>query len=445
VKSTEELLDFVGKTDYSGIPTAVQEKTRLCLLDGLGSAVAGHDTPVGKIVSGFVSEVWPRGGATVILGGRSSPAGAALANGYMANALDIDDGGKYTRGHPGAQLVPTVLALGERYGKSGEEALAGLAVGYETAHRVGGCLHERFEEYRACGSWGSVASAAAAANLLGLGKREIGNALGVAEYNSPYLPMERAIDRPAMVKHGTGWGAMTGIMAAELARKGFTGPGTTFAGPQCKSWFEDLGDRYIMAEENGVEFKEIPSCSWGHPPIKAALGLVDKYSVEANEIEKVVVEGFSEMAALYRGIPETEEEAQFSVSWPLAVALTDGEVSPEAMKRGRFDDPELRDMAERIVIKESAELTKLNESLSGSEGETSAWPARVRIVTDTGRIYDSGTVKSEPGEMATFPRLVEKFKRFAGPYLSGSKTEEIVGLVREFASLERVDELTDLL
>ena len=61
---------------------------------------------------------------------------------------------------------------------------------------------------------------------------------------------------------------MTGIISAEWAKKGFTGSGTSFDDISCESWFEDFNERYIMAESDGVEFKEIPSCSWGHPAIK---------------------------------------------------------------------------------------------------------------------------------------------------------------------------------
>ncbi len=442
----EELVDFITETKYSDLSDEVVDKSKLCLLDALGSAIAGQDSRAGKIVSSLAKDVWGGNEATVLLGGNSSAMGAALANGYMANALDIDDGGKYTRGHPGAQIIPVTLALGEKYDKSGSEVISGVVVGYEAAHRVGGCWHEEFDEYRSCGSWGSVASASAAANLIGLGKEETRNALAVADYNSPYLPMERAINQPSMVKHGTGWGAMTGLISAELARRGFTGPSSvTFSGSDCGHWFDDLGNRFIMAEENGVEFKEIPSCSWGHPPIKAAMELVDDHEIEVDRIEKIVVEGFSEMAALYSGLPSTEEEAQFSVKWPLAVALVDGKVTPAAMSEKRLSDRKLKNMFDKIEVKESEELTRMNEVISERDGETSAWPSRVKIFTETGKDFNSGTVTSEPAETVSFTGLVEKFERLAAPALGESQTQKVVDRVKGFENLGKVRGLTSLL
>jgi len=445
MNASEELANFINSTSYPDLPGLVVEKAKLSILDALGAAIAGRASQAGGIVASFVKEVWGGDEATVLTGGSSSAIGAALANGYLANALDIDDGGKYTRGHPGAQIIPVTLALGEKYGKTGSEVILATVVGYETAHRVAGCWHEKYEEYRACGSWGSVASAAAAASLINLGKEAKKNALRIADYNSPYLPMKRAIDQPSMVKHGTGWGAMTGIISAEWAKRGFTGPSVPFDGASCNRWFADLGQRFIMAEKDGVEFKEIPSCSWGHPPIKAAMELVDRHEVEVDRIEKVVVEGFSEMAALCQEVPSTEEEAQFSVKWPMAVALVDGKVRPAAMSKERFSDRELKNLFDKIEVKESEELTRMNEVLSERGGETSAWPSRVKIISENGRTVRSGTVKSKPAKIASFTALVEKFERLTKEVLGKKRMKEVIAGVKSFENLKQVETLTALL
>ncbi|MFP4630672.1 MAG: MmgE/PrpD family protein [Candidatus Acetothermia bacterium] len=445
MNATDYLVSFLGNLTWNDLPKEVKRKTKTCLLDALGAAIAGSNSRSGEIVSDFAMRSWGKGDATVIMKGRTAPVGAALANGYMANALDIDDGGKYTRGHPGAQIIPTVLALGESQSSSGKEVLAAIAAGYETSHRVGRCWHERFDEYRSCGSWGSIACAAASANLIGLEGEEIRNALGIADYNSPYLPMMRAVENPSMVKHGTGWGAMTGIIAAEWAEEGFTASGTSFETEDCNTWFKNLGSHYVMGEEDGVEFKEIPSCSWSHPPIKAALGLLDAHDIGKEEIGRMEVRGFSEMTALPQEIPTSEEEAQFNVKWPLAVALVDGEVSISGMSEERFGDPELRAMAERIEIVKSEKMEKLNRSLSREEGETSAWPAEVIIETVDDRTFESGIVTSEPGRVASLENIAEKFDRMVDPFLEKEEKERVSELVKEFGTVARISDFTYLL
>jgi len=86
-----------------------------------------------------------------------------------------------------------------------------------------------------------VACAAVGANLLGLSEEQMENALGIAEYHAPNLPMMREIDTPTMVKHGIGWGTMTGIAAAELAARGFTATPCLLSFERYKKWMADIG------------------------------------------------------------------------------------------------------------------------------------------------------------------------------------------------------------
>ena len=113
--------------------------------------------------------------ATLALRGRkTSVVGAAFANGNAANGVDIDDVALFTRGHPGAQLLPTALALAEAEGLSGADLLTALVIGYEVAHRASRIWHATHEVYQACGSWGSVACAAVASHLLRLNPAQTG-------------------------------------------------------------------------------------------------------------------------------------------------------------------------------------------------------------------------------------------------------------------------------
>lgn len=89
-----------------------------------------------------------------------SAIGAAFANGYAANGVDIDDCALYARGHPGAQIFPTALALAEKLRLGGSQMMTAMVIGYEVAHRVARMWHNYHDVYQADGSWGSVACAA---------------------------------------------------------------------------------------------------------------------------------------------------------------------------------------------------------------------------------------------------------------------------------------------
>ena len=151
---------FIADTRWDGLPDVVRHKAKMCLVDIIAAIVAGVATPVSGIAAAYAPVVWPGDDATVLLHGtRAGAAGAAFANACAANALDCDDGGAHTLGHPGAQVFPTALALSEKLRLGGDAMLAAVVVGYEIAHRFGRCWH-RYQHpvYQADGSWGSVGS-----------------------------------------------------------------------------------------------------------------------------------------------------------------------------------------------------------------------------------------------------------------------------------------------
>ena len=150
-------------------------------------------------------------------------------------------------------MFPAALAVAERVGASGTQLLEALVVGYEIASRAGRCWHDHHHTYQSCGSWGSVACAAVGAKLMGLEKDQIKHALGIAEYHSPNAPMMRDIDHPTMVKHAVGWGAMNGIMAAELAFRGFTGIPSILGFEKYRDWVSSLGSEFIMTDGVGIK------------------------------------------------------------------------------------------------------------------------------------------------------------------------------------------------
>ena len=133
---------FIGDTHWNSLPDAVQDKAKMCLVDIIGAIVGGVLTPISEITAAYATEAWKGDESTILLQNeRASSAGAAFANANAANALDCDDGGCYTRGHHGAMIFPTALALAEKLGLSGAEVLEAVVVGYEVSERFGRCWH----------------------------------------------------------------------------------------------------------------------------------------------------------------------------------------------------------------------------------------------------------------------------------------------------------------
>jgi 2-methylcitrate dehydratase PrpD len=111
---TNKVLRFISDTRFEDLPDNVIHQAKRCLLDTLGALLAGSDTPVVRMMGSFATKYFRGTEATILVSGeRVSPVGAALANGYACNALDIDDGYRMVKGHPGACVLPVLLAASE--------------------------------------------------------------------------------------------------------------------------------------------------------------------------------------------------------------------------------------------------------------------------------------------------------------------------------------------
>jgi 2-methylcitrate dehydratase PrpD len=433
--------DFVRGLRWESLAPETKGRAILCLLDGLGAALAGTLAPVSHIASDLVSELWAGDGATILLSGKQASApGAAFANACAGNALDVDDDAIFTRGHPGAQLIPAALAVAEQIDASGQQLLQALVVGYEMAIRVGRCWHGRYDDYyRGDGAWGAVACAAASAHLLGLDAVQVEHALGIAEYHAPNAPMMRDIADPTMVKHAIGWGAMTGVTAALLAGRGFTGIPSLLAADEYRDWLADLGERYWM--DDWVFYKEWCSCAWGHPAGVAALDLVRQHAIPLEEIEHIRVRAFDEAVKLYQGYPTTTEEAQFSVMWPLACLLLDGELGPAQILEDRFDDPRVRALVDKIEMVLDPEVDRLYREAKEMDLRMHS---AVEISLRDGRVLDSGIVE-RAADRWDGESLVKKFHWLVGHVVEADRVEAILQLVLDCENLPSTRRLTRLL
>jgi 2-methylcitrate dehydratase PrpD len=216
-----QTLDFIHDLTWAEVPSDVQHMAARCVLDLSATLVAGGATELSRIARDVAASVYGGDEATLLLDGRRTSApGAALANGMTIDAIDMHDGYRPSKGHAGVNVFPA--ALGEVVGWCGEDFVTALVVGYEVALRAGVALHRTASDYHTSGAWGALGAAAVTARALGLDSAQTGHALGIAEYHGPRSQMMRCIDHPTMLKDGSGWGSMTGVLAGRLAA-GFTG------------------------------------------------------------------------------------------------------------------------------------------------------------------------------------------------------------------------------
>ncbi len=442
-----EVLDFVVDARWGDLPRPVRRQARMCLLDNLGVTLAGTLTRVSRITADYAARTWPGEEATILLHGRrSSPVGAAFANGWSANAVDSDDIVRYA-GHAGGQVFPVALALAEAGGMDGARLLAALVVGYEVAHRVGRCWHDAHQVYQSEGAWGSVACAATAAHLMELEPDQVAQALGIAEYHAPNAPMMVDIDDPAMVKHAMGWGTMNGVVSAQLAAEGFTGTPSILGQERYNDWVSDLGRTFVMVDGLTRKRKGFACCAWAHGAAEGARRLVDQHAIPLDAVARIEVETFHEGRRLGTELPTTTEEAQFNMAWPVAAMLMDGEIGPRQTLEHRLEDPELRRLARKVDLVESEALNDLAEAFERGERE-GRWASRVTIVLQDGRTFRTGLEDGGfhfPAAAWGEAEIEEKFRWLAGHVLDQARIDDLVAMVWDVEDVSDVRDLTAML
>ena len=233
---------------------------------------------------------------------------------------------------------------------------------------------------------------------------------------------------------------MTGIVAAELAELGFTGvPGLLGSGDY-RDWVETLGDDYIMVD--GVDFKQHCSCGWGHMAIAAVQALQRDHDWDVTDIAAIRIEGHHWTAVLHTAHPTTTEEAQFSVKWPLAAWLIDGEVGPDQILEERFGDARIRALVDKMVLIESQELDNLyRASFEGGDEGSSASRVEIRLadgrVLDSGPVFDACRIEARGDE----ERLERKFRWLTSTALEEEQIEPILDMLWRFDTVEDVCDL----
>ncbi len=431
----QSTLSFIRNTRWEDLPEPVQHQVKRCLLDALGAMIAGHKTPVGALMEAMALEQFPGDQASVMVSGaRASAVGAALANGFAANALDIDDGYRPTMGHPGACILPPALTAAQLSGCTGKQLLTALAVGYEIGTRAGLIRHATYEAYHSSGSWGAIAGAAVAAKLMNLDGAILCHALGAAEYHAPIAPMMKCIEVPGMGKDSIGWGCMVAMMSVLMAQKGFTGINPLFDDSPEPSWVDFLGRSW---EIMNLYFKPYSACRWAQPGVDGALKLVRDQDIETGDIQTIKVYTFAESAALSTTYPENTEQAQYNIAFPIAAALLDGEVGPGQNLPPRLLDKDIRNMMDKICILAQDRFQENFPAKAESE---------VEITTTDGTVYNSGvmTARWEATAPPTDEELGEKFSWLVTPVLGKEKAESLIKAIMNLDTVEDLGLFFDL-
>ena len=412
---TDQIYDFLDGLSWQELNANTQERAKMSLLDLIGVGFSGRSTDLSRIITAHAQTSFGGDRPLLFTGGTASAPGVALAGGMTIDAIDAHDGWNPAKGHVGCGLLPALYALSGA--PSGADFLKTFVAGYELGTRLSVTLHDTAPDYHTSGAWMAVAIALAGGHMAGLSRDQLAHAAGIAEYHGPRSQMMRCIDHPTMVKDGSGWGAMAGVSAVELAHAGFTGaPALTLSGPR----WEDLGQCWHMDEQY---YKNYPVCRWAQPPVEACLTLQREHGFASTDIAQIHITTFHESTRLATFAPQNTEEAQYSTAYPVALALAHGRLGPAEVQGEMLFD---------------AEVLRLAAALSmGEDDRANALFPHRRIAKAQIKLHDGTELESnwhdavwDPLTPATPHEIADKFRDYAAPVIGTKASEQIIDTVQ---------------
>lgn len=443
---------WAASLEYKDISEEAIYQAKRFLLDSLGCALGGFQQHDVKIALEVLEEIAGRGPATVIgTGKRVDAASAALANALMIRCMDYNDiYWKQDPSHP-SDIFPAAMACGERAGSDGKELIVGLVLGHEFEMRL---CEAAFPGIRERGwhhaTLTAFVSPIVAGRALHLSWEQIQHAIGISASRHCTLGAVTAGKLTMMKNTVDPMATQSGVLAALLADKGYTGPehvidgkeGLTHVfGPEWKLGLltEGLGSSWRITQ---CGMKAFPTEALTHTPISAVLDLVKTNDLHPEQVERIQIRSLARAADILsdpsKYDPHTRETADHSLPYVIAAALVDRQVTPAQFTMEKILDPQIRAQLKKVELVADPEIEKVFPALQR---------VIVRIDATDGRSFTMQLdfPKGDPRNPLSDQELEEKFAALAEGVMSKAGQQRVKEAVWNLEKLESVAELMSLL
>jgi 2-methylcitrate dehydratase PrpD len=359
---------WASRVTFDDLPEDVVESTKLRILDVIGLALAGADTPFGRSTRAAAVALSPPGPCRIFgAGEKVGVTTAAFANGACAQALEYDDTHNESIVHMSSPSVASALAISEIAPVSGRDLVAAIAVGSEISCRVGSVAPGQFHRrgFHPTGLFAPFGVTYLAGRLLRLDADAMTRAAGICGSFAAGI-LECWVDGTQPKFLHPGWAAQSGIVAAFLAREGMNGPAQVFEGRfgLFASHLQDQGiardfDRVTDGlgttwDSRNSSLKPFPAAHVIHPYLDALLRLRALHALTPSDVEHIdcpvaafivpiVCEPTTEKLE-----PASDSHGRVSLQYSLAEALHVGALAKNAYAADSLRNPEILALARRV-------------------------------------------------------------------------------------------------
>ncbi len=448
---TAKMARWAADLKFEHIGGNAVHEARRYLLDSLGCAFGGLRQEDAEIALDVLEEIGGKGNATIFgTGKKTDPVTASLANALMVRVMDYNDiYWQQDPSHP-SDIIPAAIACGERAGGNGKDLVVGIVLGHEFEMRF---CEAAFPGIRERGwhhaTLTAFVSPIVAGRMLGLDWEKIQHAIGISASRHSTLGAVTAGKLTMMKNTVDPMATQSGVMAALLAEKGYTGPehvvdgkeGLTHCfGPEWKLDIltDGLGDSWRI-EKCGM--KAFPTEALTHAPISATLDIVIENDLAPDQIEKVHIRSLARAADILadpsKYDPRSKETADHSLPYVIAAAIVDRQVTPAQFEQERIMDDKIREQLNKVEVVADPEIEAVFPELQRVE---------VLVKTTDGREFANQLdyPKGDPRNPLTDAEIEDKFDALSSPVLSDDARKRLKDAVWGLEKIGSITELMDL-
>jgi 2-methylcitrate dehydratase len=449
---TARMAQWAAGLKFDHLPADAVHQSKRFLLDSLGCALGGYRQHDVRIALEVLDEIAGAGPATVIGSGRKmDPVSASLANALMIRVMDYNDiYWKQDPSHP-SDIFPAAIACAERAGSHGRELMAGLVLGHEFEMRF---CEAAFPGIRERGwhhaTLTAFVSPIVAGRALQLGWEQIQHAVGISASRHATLGAVTAGRLTMMKNTADPLATQSGVFAALLAEKGYTGPEHVIDGKEglahCfgPEWklnvlTDGLGDSWRITQ---CGMKAFPTEALTHTPISATLDLVKQHDLRPDQVALIHIRSLARAADILadpsKYDPRSKETADHSLPYVIAAAIVDRQVTPLQFTPEKIMDPVIRAQLGKVQVVADPEIERAFPALQR---------AIVTIRTTDGRefVRQMDYPKGDPRNPLSDGEVEEKFEALAGPVLSKAGRRKVIDTVWRLEKLDSVSALMHML
>jgi len=434
---------WVNDLTYDQLDQQTVHEVKRRLVDSIGCALGAYHSPPGTITRAMALAL-NDSRAGIVLGTKhtTSPERAAFANGTLFRYLDYND--TYLSlepAHPSDNLS-AAIAVAQAAGKTGRDLILAAVIGYEIQCRLCDAASLRAHGWDHV-FYGALSTAALAGKLWGLDEDQLEHALGLAGVCNIATRQTRTGQMSMWKACAFANAARNGVFAADLARRGLTGPYEIFEGP--KGIFKQLTGPFELTLGGTGDFlinktyiKFWPAEYHSQSAIEAILAL--RPQIGKRKVAHIDIKSFEAAVSIIGSEPEkwrptSRETADHSMAYCVAVALLDGDVTLASFDADRLSSPAVLDLMDKTRISEDSEM---------NEGYPKGIPNHLFVKLDDGSTIDQRVDYPRGHHLnpMTDDEVVAKFKRLGRGVITEQTADRVLDTIWK---LDVATDLTSLL